>query len=505
MDASPRQRAEAAIHSASGRLRRLVAPRGAIRALSKALAFYRRAANRFLSTPLYLLRAQTYAAIGDAAAEERDLASGIDEYERQREQVAGEALRISFFDQTRELYDAMIRLQALGKGRYDRALDYVERARARSLLDRLGALPSARRAERDRRPLGAEEIRRAVPPGEVLVEYAVLDDVLLAWSIRGSGIVPVRVKVGRDELARRVGELRRAIAAGTSGRAADPLSRLYDLLVRPLPTLAPGESVVFVPDGSLHSVPFAALRDRASGRYLVEEHAVGVAPSATAFAHCLRRDGAIDRAAEPDALIVSQPTFDRTLFSQLADLPGTAREAEGVARLYPRHEILGGPAATKAAVLAALGRHAVIELAGHSLVNPEFPLLSRLALAPGAGDSGSLYAHELYGLRLPRTRLVVLSSCSSGAGDPTPSEGVLSLARPFLAAGVPAVVASLWEVEDEPTARLLTAFHRHLRGGESALAALRSAQRELLADPDPALRSPAYWAAFELFGGGLPG
>jgi CHAT domain-containing protein len=82
---------------------------------------------------------------------------------------------------------------------------------------------------------------------------------------------------------------------------------------------------------------------------------------------------------------------------------------------------------------------------------------------------------------------------------------VLSLARPFLAAGVPAVVASLWEVEDEPTARLLTAFHRHLRGGESALAALRSAQRELLADPDPALRSPAYWAAFELFGGGLPG
>jgi CHAT domain-containing protein len=78
---------------------------------------------------------------------------------------------------------------------------------------------------------------------------------------------------------------------------------------------------------------------------------------------------------------------------------------------------------------------------------------------------------------------------------------VSSLARPFLAAGVPAVVASLWNVGDRATAPLLVAFHRRLRDGRDPLSALRAAQLELLRGPAPALRSPASWAAFEVFGG----
>lgn len=500
---SRRQRTEADIRAAQGRLCRTTDPRGAIRDLSAALAFYRHVADHYRSVALYLTRALAHTAVHDARGAERDLDAGIAEYEAEREKVPGEQLRISYFDQARSIYDEMIRLQAEVKGRFDRALEYAERSRARGLLDRLGALPFAGERDRRARPLRAEEIRGAMPEREVLIEYAVLDDIVLSWSVRRGGIVPTRLEVGKPELATLVQRLRRALEDDRATEANALLAGLYDRLVRPLPAFAPGEAVVFVPDGSLNGLPFAALRNRESGHYLVEDHAVGVAPSATIFARCLQRDAAMDRAAEPDALIVSQPAFDLALFPTLQALPGTAREAASLARIYPRHEILAGAAATKANVLAALRRHTLIEFAGHSLTDAEFPLLSRLALAPGGGDSGSLYAHELYALQIERARLVVLSSCSSGAGEATPSEGVLSLARPFLAAGVPAVVASLWEVHDELTAQLLGAFHLQLRRGKSPLIALQSAQLELLHGPAGG-RSPAAWAAFELFGGVLP-
>ena len=80
------------------------------------------------------------------------------------------------------------------------------------------------------------------------------------------------------------------------------------------------------------------------------------------------------------------------------------------------------------------------------------------------------------------------------------SEGVTSLARAFLAAGVPTVAASLWSVDDRPTAVLFDAFHRYLWNGEDPVDALRSAQLGMLRGGNPADRSPRAWAAFEVIG-----
>jgi CHAT domain-containing protein len=131
------------------------------------------------------------------------------------------------------------------------------------------------------------------------------------------------------------------------------------------------------------------------------------------------------------------------------------------------------------------------------------PLLSRLVFAPGRdGDPGILYAREIYRLRLEETRLVVLAACDT-AGPVPNSAGVASLARAFLAAGVPAVVASLWSVDDRATAKLFQSYYRTLRGGADPVTALRDAQLALLRSTGPE-RSPVVWGAFEVFGGSAP-
>ena len=85
---------------------------------------------------------------------------------------------------------------------------------------------------------------------------------------------------------------------------------------------------------------------------------------------------------------------------------------------------------------------------------------------------------------------MILAACETAAGRTYRSEGVMSLSRAFLAAGVSSVVATLWEIEDAPSQRLFTAFHRHLRSGLSTADAVRATQMEMLVHHDGFL-----WAA----------
>ena len=148
-------------------------------------------------------------------------------------------------------------------------------------------------------------------------------------------------------------------------------------------------------------------------------------------------------------------------------------------------------------------RYEVLHFAGHSVASVERPWSSRLLLAPDPavpGDTGSLYARDLMGLRLPKAEVVVLASCATASGRVVPGEGPLNLARPFLAAGARHVVASLWDVNDLTSTGLLRHFHRELRGGASCARALQAAQVEAI-QGGPAFSAPAAWAGFLAFGG----
>src|SRR6202034_2100707 len=129
------------------------------------------------------------------------------------------------------------------------------------------------------------------------------------------------------------------------------------------------------------------------------------------------------------------------------------------------------------AFLAAAPLFPVVHFAGHALRNDANPVLSSLLFtsALGPGESGVLYAHDLLGLRFSRTRLVALSGCDPSSGAPSTSEGATGLAAALLAAGVPAVLGSLWRAEDTGSQALFTLFYRRLAAGASPALAWRAA------------------------------
>ena len=162
-----------------------------------------------------------------------------------------------------------------------------------------------------------------------------------------------------------------------------------------------------------------------------------------------------------------------------------------------------GPEATRERALdRALADYRFIHFATHSVVNQDVPGLSSIALSmvDGSGRAldGLVMLPDIYDMAL-NADVVVLSGCQTALGNNVRGEGPMGLARGFMYAGVPRVVASLWQVSDRGTAELMKRFYRGmLVEGLTPAAALRAAQRGLAANPRWA--SPYFWAPFILQG-----
>lgn len=155
-----------------------------------------------------------------------------------------------------------------------------------------------------------------------------------------------------------------------------------------------------------------------------------------------------------------------------------------------------GSAATKAAVLRGIERAAYVHLATHGVLHyaSEESVPGAVVLARSGSDDGLLTSSEIAKLRLSAT-LIVLSACSTATGRIS-SDGVIGLSRAFLAAGAQSVLASLWNVPDQPTRELMTGFYTALLKVHDKAQALRLAMLEL-SKKHP---NPIDWAGFILIG-----
>lgn len=115
-------------------------------------------------------------------------------------------------------------------------------------------------------------------------------------------------------------------------------------------------------------------------------------------------------------------------------------------------------------------------------------------LVPGGGEDGRLEVREVFGLDM-HARLVVLSACETGLGKLSRGDELVGLQRAFLYAGTPAVVTTLWKVDDKATFELVRSFYTRLEG-TGPVEALRQAQVETMR----AFPHPYAWAAFGLSG-----
>ena len=273
--------------------------------------------------------------------------------------------------------------------------------------------------------------------------------------------------------------------------------KLHQLLIEPIIDLLPRDpssKVFFIPQEQLFLVPFPALQAQ-DNSYLIKHHTILTAPAIQVLQSSKPSSNSLLQAE--NALIVGDPS---PMPANLQPLPYARDEANRIANLLNTQAVTGDQA-TEPNVQQALSSARLIHLATHGFFNETNPLEGSLALAavadnpPSPENDGFLTAKEILDSQL-QADLVVLSACDTGRGRIT-GDGVVGLSRSFLAAGVPSVMVSLWQVPDEATSALMLSFYQQRLAGEDNAQALRQAMLSML-DTYPA---PINWAAFTLVGG----
>jgi CHAT domain-containing protein len=430
-----------------------------------------------------IVRARARLSLGDEERASADLDSATRVLIPNRANVLSVPLRISLFESARAAFDQLVMLR-LARGDTAGALRYLERGRV-SLAWR-GAT--------------ARADGMAPPAGVVVLDYALIGDTLLAWAIGSGRPWMVRATVSRADLVARIEQLNLRLERGDPEAAVRPeLTRLFDELVRRLGDRLgrSGSRMVIVADGELDAIPFAALFDRHTGRYLFEDHVIAYAPS-LADASAPRRPPAIPTWIA----ITANPAYDLKAYPGLEPLSWATAEADSIARLYPRAAVDSGAAATRSAVQAALRGAEVFHFTGHALFDAAQPEHSALVLAsaPGAPTPRPLTAADLDSMDLRRTRLVVLSACETMRASAGRGSAFAGFAAAFLGAGAGGVVGGSWLIDDAASNRLMVEFHRAYRATGDGAASLQAAQIKLLHSRQPGLATPSAWAAFRYAG-----
>jgi CHAT domain-containing protein len=350
---------------------------------------------------------------------------------------------------------------------------------------------------------------------------------------------PVVVELGdAAPIEAAVAKLRKALADPDNDQAADLAHQLHALTTaKILPKLGGATNVLIAPDGALNVVPFSALVDD-KRKFLIATYTFNYLTSGRDLLRLV-----VKTKAQGGGVMFADPAFDATApakggtsrgrrSADLAglrwpQLPGTAAEADAIAKSFKGLKVVRGAAATEAAVKQVASPQ-ILHLATHGFfladerddagagkpaaavaaAPAENPLLrSGLALSganklSSGDDDGLLTALEASGLDLWGTKLVVLSACETGVGKVTNGDGVYGLRRALVIAGAESLVMSMWQVDDFATKELMAGFYKKLAAGAPRGAALRETQLELLSKPKYA--HPFYWAAFVPAGATTP-
>ena len=277
------------------------------------------------------------------------------------------------------------------------------------------------------------------------------------------------------------------------------LQPLHDAIIDPIADLCQGDQLIIVPDGPLCLAPFSALSTSIRIRTV---------PSLTSLR--LITDHPEECKSVKGALLVGDPYLGDVKYPKYKQLPCAREEVEMIGELLNIPPLTGVEAA-KHQVLQRISSVSLVHIAAHGSKET-----GEIALAPNPGwekhchQSSTSKANEKspkeddYMLKIAdvqdvklRAKLVVLSCCHSGKGK-VQSEGVVGIARAFLAAGACSVLVSLWAISDKATMEFMKSFYQHLADGKSASVALQQAMKFLRESEE--FSAVKYWAPFQLIG-----
>jgi CHAT domain-containing protein len=301
-----------------------------------------------------------------------------------------------------------------------------------------------------------------------------------------SGLKRITVPVGADVVTQEVREFRRRLEKRTTRQYLLHAQQLYNWLIRPLEadlTAARIDTLIFVPDGPLRTIPMAALHDGA--RFLVTKYALGITPGLNLTdPRPLPREGAKVLAVGVTESVQGFPP-----------LPEVAAELEAVRAVFGGSTLLD-----RDFLMAALERKlkeeqfSIVHIASHGEfgndVNGTFVLTFDDKLTIDRLDQ----LVGVFRFRDEPLELITLSACDTAEGD---DRAALGLAGVAVKAGARSAVATLWQINDQASSELIREFYRELRNPDvSRASALQRAQVKILSDPR--YEHPGFWSPFLL-------
>jgi len=293
-------------------------------------------------------------------------------------------------------------------------------------------------------------------------------------------------------------------------------SFLWRKLIEPVYRFIQSKKLVIIPDGVLGYLPFEIL-SRTTDQpealnfktmpYLLTEFPVSYSYSATLkYNPYFVKDGINNQELIAFAPVYGKEKAESSGARDISfdNLPNARQEVISIEDMWGG-KIYMDQDATKENFINRSGNYDVIHLAMHAMINDSVPMFSRLVFSETEKDTASIFLNtfEIYDLVL-NASMVTLSACNTGTGILRNGEGIMSLARGFIYAGVPSIVMTLWEVQDKSGYNIMTKYYRNLTSGDDKDVALQKAKLEFLNDSPDYSTHPFYWSAYIVTGDTQP-
>jgi CHAT domain-containing protein len=393
--------------------------------------------------------------------------------------------------------------------------------------------------------VGLEELQSVLTNDAIVLEFSLGEKQSYLWAITRNSlqtfVLPARAeiensaKILREALVVRQNLNREASLAEQRAQIQEAEQKfqqesvnLSRMLLNQLPLT--NQKLLIIPAGALQYVPFEALPLPNQQVPLITNHEIVYQPSAATLT-ALEKTVANRKSTPKDVAVIADPVFSLNEIAQntesvrsvdnagqellltlrdaewidgnsnIPSLPASRVEAETIlknAGSSNNLSAIGFQASKSLATGEELKQYRIVHFATHGVLNPKNPEQSGLILSlyneKGQPQDGFLRLSDIYALNLP-SDLVVLSACSTGLGKEVRGEGLVGLTRGFLSSGAARTVSSLWKVDDEATAELMSGFYQTmLQHGLTPAAALREAKLKMMRESR--WNAPYFWAGF---------
>jgi len=365
--------------------------------------------------------------------------------------------------------------------------------------------------------LSLHEIEQRIPENQAFLNYSLSDSLLSILCITNTGTMLFTKDIDStffNEVNILVGLLKKVNTDNSYEEFQQFVKtsrKLYRYLIEPLEAEIDSKDLIIIPDDVLNYISFDALLtqdvniQRPDYRllpYLIRKHRTNVANSMQIYYNMKSRKREAENKVYAYAPVYQNPHDTSGLpisYQYIRSLEYTIDEINQLANYLPTNKY-SGIQATKDTFLIEASKAKVLHLAMHTIIDDDDPMYSKLLFSyDKAKRNGELNTYELLTLDL-NAELAVLSSCSTGDGELQKGEGVMSLSSGFQYAGVPAIVMSLWEVNDRFGSLVIEDFYKNLADGLPKNEALYQAKLKVLSQGNALYAHPFYWAGLTLMG-----